>query len=157
MIDRFEELIDPCYPISSEASRVSGITQSMVLGKQKINETLRVFLEFIKNAVLIAHNAKFDCAFLASELDRASLPYFTNIVLDTKLIAKRVWKNLPGYGLERLLAELSLPHGRLHRALNDAEACRDIFLISLKKIQETADLTFSLLGGTAFIMEANHT
>ena len=74
-IARFSVMVDPGIPMPAEASRVNGITDAMLAGKPTIDEVLPDFVRFIEGAVVVAHNAKFDCSFvdaaLAERFERA--------------------------------------------------------------------------------------
>lgn len=129
----FETLVDPQIPISRDASRVSGLTDEMVRGKPSILSVLPEFLAFIGDRPLVAHNAKFDMGFVNTACARLGLPRVENPVFDTRRMAKSILRHLPGYSLERVLVELRLPFGRLHRAKSDAVACRDIFITLLNR------------------------
>lgn len=67
-IGRFSVLIDPQRPMPPEASKVNGITDSMLKGKPDIAKVMPDFLRFIEGAVLVAHNAPFDCSFVDAAL-----------------------------------------------------------------------------------------
>lgn len=67
-IARFSVLVDPGRPMPAEASKVNGITDAMLAGKPSLDEVLPDFLRFIDGAVLIAHNAPFDCSFVDAAL-----------------------------------------------------------------------------------------
>jgi DNA polymerase III epsilon subunit family exonuclease len=137
----FESLIDPGRPISSDAARVSGITEQMVRGKPRIGDMIGPFLDFVGTAALIAHNARFDGGFLRAVLKRIGRPLPPNPLFDTRLMTKVLWPMWPGYSLAKVLATLCLPHDNPHRALGDAVACRDVFLACLGKIGEKKKLS----------------
>jgi DNA polymerase III epsilon subunit family exonuclease len=134
--DLFDELVDPGKPIHPEAARVSGISDDMVRGKPEVGEVLGPFLEFVGAAPLVAHNAPFDASFLSQALRRTGRPLPENPVFDTRLLAKTLWPQFPGYSLTRVLDSLGLRHDTLHRALEDAAACKDVFILCVKKIIE---------------------
>jgi len=67
-IGRFSVLIDPQKPMPAEASRVNGITDRMLAGKPTLDAALPDFLRFIDGAILMAHNAPFDCSFVNAAL-----------------------------------------------------------------------------------------
>ncbi|HCM26291.1 MAG: hypothetical protein A2Z99_00885 [Treponema sp. GWB1_62_6] len=67
-IGRFSVLIDPGVPMPADASRINGITDEMLKGKPSLDEVLGDFLRFARDAVLVAHNATFDCGFVDAAL-----------------------------------------------------------------------------------------
>jgi DNA polymerase-3 subunit epsilon len=77
-------------------------------------------------AVLVAHAAAWDVAFLTAEMDRAGLPLSVPHYLDTLVLARRSFA-LPSYSLDSLSARLGIARGRAHRAASDVHALRGVF------------------------------
>jgi DNA polymerase-3 subunit epsilon len=65
---RFSVLINPGIPMPKEAGRVNNITDEMLKGQPSLDEVFPDFIGFIKNTILIAHNAPFDCGFINEKL-----------------------------------------------------------------------------------------
>ncbi len=143
-LENFSHLIDPGRPIHPDAVRVSGITDEMVRGQPAAATVLEPFLDFVGAAPLVAHNAPFDASFLCLALRRAGRPLPANPVFDTRLLAKTLWPHFPGYSLARVLDALGIAHDTLHRALEDAAACRDVFVRIVEKIMDEKLLTNAL-------------
>lgn len=68
IVARFSVLINPEIPMPSAASQVNHITDAMLKGKPVLNDALPDFIRFIGDAILIAHNASFDCGFINEAL-----------------------------------------------------------------------------------------
>lgn len=68
----FDELEDPGMPIPAEATRVTGITDTMVAGKRLDEDRIASILNGAH--LVIAHNARFDRAFVERRL-----PAFANV------------------------------------------------------------------------------
>ena len=68
----FHKLINPQKNVSSEAFKVHGFSDDFLKGKEKFDEVVEDFLEFIKDKKLIIHNAPFDVGFLNAELRRVN-------------------------------------------------------------------------------------
>jgi exonuclease/GIY-YIG catalytic domain-containing protein/UvrB/UvrC motif-containing protein len=98
---------------------------------------VRRFLSFAGDAVLVAHNARFDLAFLDREVDRLTGLRVANPVVDTVWLARRL---LAGRTSRCSLAVLSQFFGTAtrpcHRALPDAEATGEILLQLIGLAQE---------------------
>ncbi len=124
----FQSLINPMREIPAEVIRVHGITDEMVSEAPTAESVLREFLDFCgSDAVLMAHNAPFDIAFVGCELDRAGLPPCDRPVLDTIDICHRFVPGLPSYSLFSLVKHLGIATGQDHRALSDAHLVRQVF------------------------------
>ncbi|MDR0374312.1 MAG: 3'-5' exonuclease [Treponema sp.] len=68
VISRFSVLINPGVPMPFGASAVNNITDDMLKDKPPLDAVFPDFLRFINNAIVIAHNAPFDCGFINEEL-----------------------------------------------------------------------------------------
>jgi DNA polymerase III epsilon subunit family exonuclease len=143
-LGNFNQLIDPGRSIHPDAVRVSGITDLMVRGQPAVETVLEPFLDFVDSAPLVAHNAPFDASFLCLALRRAGRPLPANPIFDTCLLAKTLWPHFPRYSLTRVLDALGIAHDTLHRALEDAAACRDVFVRITEKIMDEKLLTNAL-------------
>src|ERR1051326_8717483 len=60
VLGEFQTLVNPLSPIPPFITALTGITDAMVAGAVTIEEALPSFLEFTRDAVLVAHNAAFD-------------------------------------------------------------------------------------------------
>lgn len=74
----YDELEDPGRPIPPEALRVTGITDAMVAGKQLDEARITTLMEGA--SLVIAHNARFDRAFVEKRLPGfADLPWACSV------------------------------------------------------------------------------
>jgi DNA polymerase-3 subunit epsilon len=67
-LSRFSVLINPGIPMPEAAGRVNNITDEMLRGKPSLDEVFPDFIGFIRDTILIAHNAPFDCGFINEKL-----------------------------------------------------------------------------------------
>ena len=58
--DKFSTFVNPDVPIPFDIEKLTSINDAMVLPYPKIDVILPQFLEFVGDAVLVAHNAGFD-------------------------------------------------------------------------------------------------
>lgn len=134
VIDTFQELVDPEMPIPTGATSVNGITDDMVKGKPTIEQVLPRFIDFLGEAVPIAHNSPFDVGFLSYEISRLKLKASDKPILDTCAIPKKTFPHFYSYSLENLAMNLHIQSKEFHRALADSKVCMEIFC---KCIDET--------------------
>ncbi|MDR0315334.1 MAG: 3'-5' exonuclease [Treponema sp.] len=141
VIARYTTLVNPGISMPPEAGRVNNITDEMLAGKPPIEEALPDFLKFVKNSIIIAHNAPFDCGFVNCNLERlydegyAPFPALPNRIADTLPLARRLFMELKRHNLQDLSSALGIRAEAAHRALDDARLCMEIFL-QLKKAAE---------------------
>ena len=79
----------------------------MVLPYPKINVILPRFLDFVGDAVLVAHNASFDVGFISHFAEEQGLP-FNPTVLDTVTIARLLLPNLNRFKLDTVAKALNI-------------------------------------------------
>ena len=131
----FHVYINPERQIDQEAIDVHGITNEFLADKPNFAGIADEFVEFIRGAELIAHNASFDINFLDSELSR--IPQAPNIfslmhggaAIDTLAMAK---EKRPGKrnSLDALCRDYKIDASErtLHGALLDAELLTRVYL-----------------------------
>ena len=127
VLEGFSRLISPGVPMLPAASRVTGITDDLLAGAPTAADALPDFLCVLRRGTPVAHNAVFDVGFVCDELERAGLPAPECPVLDTRGLARRAFPGQFSYGLANLVRELKIIPPGAHRALADADSCRQLF------------------------------
>lgn len=139
----FGTLVNPMRPIPPFISQITGITREMVADAPRIEEVIPDLLEFLKGAVIIAHNASFDVTFLNYELRRVKGRQLGDGAFDTLPLARALAPGLPNYRLGTVAAALGAPVAACHRALADAQACGHVFVTLMGRLQEQGITTLS--------------
>ncbi len=122
VVGTFQHLVNPGRHVPRRITQLTGISTAMVYDQPTAAEILPGFVEFVGDAVVVAHNLPFDRRVLDEEFDLAGLPPMQNEGLCTLRIARRLLSALPSKGLSHLTEHFNIKvHGR-HRALGDAEA-----------------------------------
>ncbi len=127
-VDVFSSFVDPGRPIPYQIQVLTGITDEMVAGAPDFAELLPQFLAFAGDLPLVAHNARFDCAFVERTALALGLSIL-NPVVDTLKLARRVWPKLPSYKLTYLTAYHDILQEDAHRAWCDAQATAKLYLL----------------------------
>ncbi|WP_091089894.1 DEDD exonuclease domain-containing protein [Micromonospora nigra] len=121
-------LVNPGVPIPPFITVLTGITQAMLVPAPPIEQVLPSLLEFLTDAVLVAHNAPYDVGFLKAACARHGYPWPHPRVLDTAALARRVLSRdeVPNRKLGTLAAYFRTATRPTHRALDDAKATVDV-------------------------------
>src|ERR1700694_3758105 len=118
---RLDRLVEPGVPIPPFVTRITGINAALVRGRPSFDALLPDLRRLIDGAVVVAHNASFDCNFLTNSFSRAGLtPNFERLC--TLRLARRLIPGLHSYRLDSLCAFLGFSFVQRHRAGPDAAA-----------------------------------
>jgi DNA polymerase-3 subunit epsilon len=135
----FDALVDPGRPIDKASIRFHGITDAMVAGRPPIAVVLPQFHRFARDAVLVAHNAAFDMAFLRHAESEAGVS-FDQPVLDTLLISAVLHDHERAHTLDAIATRFGIALVDRHRALGDAMGTAQI-LLRMLDLLEAAGIT----------------
>ncbi len=133
IIEEFQTLVNPGRSIPQNITQITGITNDMVADAPRFSEVAEKFDEFTKNAIFVAHNARFDYGFIQQEFLRLG----ENYVRPQMCTVQAMRKNFPGlnsYSLKNLTQHFMISLDQHHRALCDAKAATELlFLINGKR------------------------
>ncbi|PQP79808.1 PolC-type DNA polymerase III [Candidatus Phytoplasma phoenicium] len=140
----FSELVNPGpeVQLTSNITQLTNIRQEDLMNKPSLEEVLPKFLEFIKNSVLVAHNAKFDIDFLEEKIKKLNLKLKKPLFIDTLALSQKFFsKYLKYFSLKRLIKAFKIkidtkPEEQqyFHRALFDAKATALVLITMLGKL-----------------------
>ena len=128
----FHSYLNPEREVEEGASRVHGLTREDLAAKPKFAEIAPAFLDYIRGAELVIHNADFDLEFLNKELELARLGRvqdYVATITDTLLFAKELHpgkKNSLDALCERYFVDNT--NRTLHGALADARLLAECYL-----------------------------
>ncbi|WP_103105984.1 PolC-type DNA polymerase III [Brevibacillus reuszeri] len=145
IVDQWTELIDPQLEIGPKTTEITGITNEMLRGQETLDVVLRKFKEFTGDAVLVAHNAEFDKAFINACAKRIGMEPWNNAFLDTLPLARMMYKGMRNYRLGTLAKKFNVELINAHRALDDTVALAHVFQQMLKDIKEAQIKTMAEL------------
>ncbi len=130
----FHRYINPQREIDAGAMEVHGISNDDLADKPLFAQVADEFVDFVKGAELVIHNAPFDVGFLNAEIDRLAGQYqpletYSGII-DTLPMARQMH---PGQrnSLDALCKRYGVDNSQrtLHGALLDAEILADVYLL----------------------------
>ena len=100
-----------------------------------IEEVLPQFMEFCKDAVMVAHNASFDMSFIKENVMRQQLNK-TFTYADTLGIARVLFPNQAKHTLDAVCKTMGISLENHHRAVDDAGATAEIFVKMIPLLKE---------------------
>jgi DNA polymerase III epsilon subunit family exonuclease len=137
IVDRFLTLVNPEIPIPRFVMALTGISNEMVRNAPVFADVAPRWLDFVSEAVLIAHNAPFDTSFLNHEISRVYPGHrMVNSHLCTVKLSRQAMPGLDNYRLDTIASHFSIPIASRHRAGCDALATAHIFLLLLARLEE---------------------
>ncbi len=128
----FHTDLNPEREVELGATRVHGLTREDLMAKPKFGDVALDFLDYVRGAELIIHNADFDVEFLNMELARLGLGKLQDHVgriTDTLLAAKELHPGKKN-SLDALCERYFIDNSRrtLHGALADAYLLAECYL-----------------------------
>jgi DNA polymerase-3 subunit epsilon len=130
--NHFHRYVNPQRASDEAALQIHGLTSEFLSDKPRFSEIAADFLDFVRGAELIIHNAAFDVAFINHELSRLALEPIGKCcphVTDTLKMAR---ERHPGKrnGLDSLCDRYYIDNSArtLHGALLDAQLLAEVYL-----------------------------
>jgi DNA polymerase III subunit epsilon len=128
----FHFYVNPERGMEEEAQQISGISEEFLVDKLKFKDIADSFLEYIRGADLIIHNAPFDVSFLEHEfslLGRDVVISNFSFVIDTLVMARRLHPGLRN-SLDALCKRYGVDYSvrEFHGALLDAKLLSEVYL-----------------------------
>lgn len=130
----YHQYIKPDCDFEAGAQEVTGLSLERLANEPPMEQVVEAFLEFIRGAELIIHNAAFDVGFLNNELSICGAQYgkladHVTGIEDSLLMARQ---RFPGQrnSLDALCKRLGVDnsHRQLHGALLDAQILGEVYI-----------------------------
>lgn len=126
----YHQYINPERDMPQGAFEVHGLSEEFLRDFPVFSEVAQAFLDFIGDAQLVIHNAKFDVPFLNAELEWCNKPQIPmQRAIDTLEIARKKFPGSPA-SLDALCRRFGIDnsHRTLHGALLDSEILAEVYL-----------------------------
>ena len=139
--ENFSTFVNPKVPIPFKIEELTSINDNMVMHAPTIEEVMPQFLEFVGDAVLVAHNAGFDVSFVEENCKKLGYPK-EFIYLDTVALARVLLPQLNRFKLDTVAKALQISLNHHHRAVDDAACTAEIFVkfVEMLEKQDIYDL-----------------
>lgn len=124
--ETFSAIVNPGVALSEKVTGLTGITQEMQENGAPYDETVKAFLMFLGEDILVGQNVIFDFSFLKQWAVNHKITLEKQAV-DTLKLARQFLPAEQKKDLESLCAYFEVPRENAHRALDDAEETMQIF------------------------------
>ncbi|MBM3223227.1 MAG: WYL domain-containing protein [Candidatus Tectomicrobia bacterium] len=141
-VARFESLVHPQRPMPSGALAVHGITDAMLADAPSFATLLPEIYALLQDAVLVAHNARFDVGFLRHEWQRAGQTFPFLAVADTLALAQARYR-FRHNSLSAIAGELGVIPTALHRAMADVETTWQVWQRFIADMRQDGPVTLA--------------
>lgn len=120
-------LINPECRISSFITQLTGISNDTVASAPRFADIADELMSLLKGRLFIAHNARFDYAFIKAEFERLG-QFFQVKSLCTVRLSRTLSPEQPRHNLDSVMASYGITISNRHRALDDAQAVYEFLL-----------------------------
>jgi DNA polymerase-3 subunit epsilon len=120
-VRRFQSLVDPDKPIPQMIQRMTGITQAMTDKAPSFYDIAEDIQDILDGCVFVAHNVRFDYAFVKEEFKRIGYPFRAEQLCTVKL-SRKLFPEQHRHNLDTLIATHGIVCENRHRAMGDAQA-----------------------------------
>lgn len=127
--DRFDMFVKPPKEISNEISTITGITNEMVSDALSEEKVVKMFMDWVGDLPMVAHNARFDLSFIEMAYLKYDMGRFNNTVIDTLALSRYLDSTEKYHNLATLVIRYNInwDENKHHRADYDSEGTALIF------------------------------
>jgi DNA polymerase-3 subunit epsilon len=138
----FHSLVNPGIPLPPFVGTLTGITTAMLEQAPPFDAVVDALLHALRDCVFVAHNARFDWAFVSAEVERARGLLLQGPRVCTMRLARRLLPELPRRNLDTVADYFGITIEGRHRAAPDAMAAAKCLhrLVGLAKEQGAVTL-----------------
>jgi DNA polymerase-3 subunit epsilon len=137
LVDSFQSRVNPGVPLPDPVARLTGLREQELRNAPSVSRVVAHFLGFARDALLVAHNARFDQRFLERQLQWQEGRRLAEPPLCTAALARRLLDGrLRRVSLASLAEFFGVPTRPCHRALPDAEATAQVLIHLIGLAQE---------------------
>lgn len=130
-VARIDTLLNPHSHLPPEIYALTGISYDQLLRAPDFDEIQSDVRQILDGALFVAHNARFDYAFVKNEFTRHENDFRAKVLCTVKL-TRKLFPNLPKYSLASLINYFGFNPKARHRALADAEVLWELYKRALE-------------------------
>lgn len=140
LVDEFSTLVNPLLTIPNHITSITGIDNVMVQNAPPAREVVPFLVEFLGDAIFVAHNAAFDWGFVSETARRERGIELHNQKLCTVKLSARILPHLPSKSLGPVTQHLGIKIPERHRASGDAYATALVLVKYLSYVQRKENM-----------------
>ncbi len=126
IVHQWQQLINPEIAIPVNIQRLTGITDDMVADAPLFADIASELASMIKGKIFVAHNARFDYAFIRNEMKRVGISFQAKTLCTVKL-SRKLFPQEQRHNLDVIATRFNLEVTTRHRALADADLLVQFF------------------------------
>lgn len=139
----FHSLVNPGIPIPQFIAGLTGIDAGMVRHAPPFEDIVDDLLAALAGCVFVAHNARFDWAFVSTEIERARGLLLQGPRVCTVRLARKLLPDLPRRNLDTVSYHFGIEIEGRHRAAPDAVAAAKCLAQLLRMAQQNGAVTLA--------------
>jgi len=146
----FHSLVNPGIPVPPFVGTLTGISSDMLRDAPSFDAIADGLLDALRDTVFVAHNARFDWAFVSAEVERARGLLLQGPRVCTMRLARRLLPDLPRRNLDTVSYHFGITIEGRHRAVGDAVAAARVLAKLVGMARELGAVTLADLMGIGF-------
>jgi DNA polymerase-3 subunit epsilon len=119
----FEQLINPNQNIPANITRITGISNTMLVDKPSFEDLASQLATYLSDRIFIAHNVRFDYGFLKSGFSMCEMTFKPKLLCTVKL-GRQLYPQWPSHSLSNICKQINYHRDISHRAMADVLATK---------------------------------
>ncbi len=132
-VDRWQTLVNPQTNIPDFIQSLTGITNEMVEDAPTFEQVAGEFLDYLDDAVMCAHNVRFDHGFLKAEFKRIGITLKQKVLCTVKL-SRKLYPQYKSHGLSAIIERHGFTCSQRHRAMGDVEVMAQLIALAKREL-----------------------
>lgn len=135
LVSTFNSLINPQAYLSSYIENMTGIASKELENAPTFNCVKKDILNHLTDSIFVAHNSRFDYAFIKNEFKRLDITFSAKNLCTVKL-SKYLFPRYKHHGLDNIIDRFNIACRNRHRAFDDAKVLWEFFQIVKTQFDE---------------------
>ncbi len=136
-VDRWQTLVNPQTNIPDFIQSLTGITNEMVEDAPTFEQVAGELLDYLDDAVMCAHNVRFDHGFLKAEFKRIGITLKQKVLCTVKL-SRKLYPQYKSHGLSAIIERHGFTCSQRHRAMGDVEVMAQLIALAKRELGSEA-------------------